>query len=132
MKLYKYKLEIYDIEIYITFNFESNKFKKQFKNLDWSKLEFEDENNWAGIAIPELINIKSKKASFLIAFNLNSNQIKEYNNLHSIMVHECTHTTERIWNYINEKNKGSEANAYLNEYLFNCCIKSENKNNELK
>ena len=45
-------------------------------------------------------------------------------NKYDLIAHEVCHAANRVWEHISEKTPSCEANAYLYEYIYRCCLKA--------
>ena len=108
---------IYPFKLWISIANDTEYIKSKFlyypqmKELNFkSKVEF-------NASVDTVMNRETNMIGFLICFN----NFKACTT--GIIAHEATHVSDRAWKHIGERKKASEANAYLVEWIVNCCEK---------
>jgi hypothetical protein len=102
---------IYPIKLYIYIGKDLSFINKYFFTLDGSIIE-EKWNKNIALCHYDIVDKKGYN-SILLTFN-------EYHL--PIVTHEAVHAALHIWDYLGEKQVGNEANAYLVEWIYKCCV----------
>lgn len=45
-------------------------------------------------------------------------------NKYDLIAHEVCHAAKNVWEHVSEKTPSNEADAYLHEYIYRCCLKA--------
>lgn len=113
--------QLYPFKMCISIGDDISEVEKKFLTINGSKISLEIEE-YDALFVYDIIWATNKHRCFLIIardFDLPR------------IVHEISHAQRRIWESIGELNPGEEANAYLGEWIMECCVQT-NKDNEKK
>ena len=113
MKIKKYDPLIYPINIYIGIDENINSLLEGFTDSNTRKPLYDNWNNSDGLVYSEILD-SNNEFCLLMVFEKEPSI--------SLVVHELSHITYRLWEHIGEKEMGNEANAYLQEWIMKCYL----------
>lgn len=127
---YEHDLVIYPLKVWVTNSNDKVWLNKRFTSVKKDPDPFDvcGDIKYDAMVSNILINNASGKYGVLLILNTEPDN--------SIIAHEASHITDKVFKHISERKIGTEARAYLLEFIFKCIesdieqIKNKTKTNE--